>query len=180
MSLRVVPCNIGEARAFVEHSHLHAPLSGLCAVGVAEDGRLACVAILSRPVSRELQAQGCAEVVRVASDGTPHAASMALGAITRAAAALGWRRIVSSTLLGEVGTTYRAAGWRAVAVQLRERTWGTRGDLGAIQPGAKVRWETGPDAMPVNPDVDELVRASVGKVAIPDRAERMPLFSKPA
>lgn len=112
--LRVVPVTITDARAHVArwHSHLAAPVGGLLAAAVAEGDRVACVAILGRPVSRVLQAQGCAEVTRVASDGTaPHAASMALGAIRKAALALGWRRLVSSTLIGEAGTSYRAAGW---------------------------------------------------------------------
>ena len=179
MTLRVVPVTIGEACAFVErhHSHLHAPVSGLCAVGVADGDRLACVAILSRPVSRELQAQGCAEVTRVASDGTEHAAGKALGAITRAALALGWRRLVSSTLLGEAGTIYRACGWCPVSVGGGGQ-WGrsSRSRPDAIQPGAKVRWETGPDAKPMDPKVDLLVRESVGKVPILKRRSGLPLF----
>ncbi len=185
MSLRVVPCTIGAARAFVEreHSHLRRPVSGLCAVGVATDGRLVCVAILSRPISRVLQTQGCAEVTRCASDGTPHAASMAYGAISRAGLALGWHRLVSSTLLGEAGTCLRAAGWRPVAVRgprsPREWSCGSRDREDAAQPGAKVRWEFGPAALPLAPLVDALVRASVGKVAIPPRkATVMPLFAR--
>lgn len=181
--LRLTPVNIRQARAFVEreHSHLHAPLSGLCAVGVSDGDRLACVAILSRPVSRVLQAQGCAEITRVASDGTPHASSMAIGAISRAGIALGYRRLVSSILLGEAGTSYRAAGWWPVAACLKERHW----DVGARnyefrpaeQPGAKVRWEFGPDALPRDPAIDAIVRESVGKIDLKHRGESMPLFS---
>lgn len=120
-----------------------------------------------------------AEVHRVASDGTaPHAASMAIGAIGRAAVALGWRRIVSYTLLGEAGTSYRAAGWWPVDVgdggewarESRERE-------AMAQPGAKVRWESGPDAKPRSAEADVAVRAAVGKVAIPARPERDPLFA---
>lgn len=42
MTLAVVPVNIGAARGWVElhHSHHHAPLGALCAVGVALDGVL--------------------------------------------------------------------------------------------------------------------------------------------
>lgn len=190
--LRVVPCTIGEARSFVEreHSHLAAPVSGLCAVGIevasgvssrGTPWALACVAILSRPVSRELQAQGCAEVTRCASSGmAPHAASMAYGAITRAALALGWRRLVSSTLLGEAGTCLRAAGWRPVAVRgprsVAEWSCSSRDRGDAAQPGAKVRWETGPAALPRSEEVEQLVKASVGLVKLPGRAEAMPLF----
>lgn len=185
MSLRIVPITIGDARLFVEreHSHLHAPLSGLCAVSVVGGGLVVCVAILSRPVSRELQAQGCAEVTRVASDGTEHAGSMALGAIRRAALALGWRRLVSSTLLGEAGTIYRADGWHPVAVHgpRSPEAWScaSRDREAAAQPGAKVRWEAGPDARPRDFEVDSLVRAMVGKVELLARPDmNMPLFHK--
>lgn len=181
--LNLSPITIGDARKYVEreHSHHHAPLSALCAVSVVDGGGLiVCVSMLGRPVSRELQAQGCVEVHRVASDGTaPHAASMAIGAIARAAIALGWRRLVSYTLLGEAGTSYRAAGWCPVSVSRDGREWSCvsreRGAVG--QPGAKVRWEVGPDAMPRCAEVDAMVRESVGKIALPKRSERMPLFA---
>lgn len=73
MALKVVPVFVTEARKWVErnHSHHHAPVSGLCAVGVANDGDLCCIAMLSRPVARMLNADpACAEVNRVASDGS--------------------------------------------------------------------------------------------------------------
>lgn len=181
--LRVVPITITDARAHVDrwHSHLPAPVGGLLAAAVAVDDppRVVCVAILSRPVARVLQAQGCAEVTRVASDGTEaHAASMALGAIRRAALALGWRRLVSSTLLGEAGTSYRAAGWHPVAISAGGE-WGRddRPRDAAAQPGAKIRWETGPDALPLDPEVDAAVREAVGRVDLrPRPGPDFPLF----
>ena len=182
-TLTLQPMNLGEARKFVElhHSHHHAPIGGLCAVGVACAGRLVCVAILSRPVARRLQAQGCVEVSRVASDGTTeHAASKAIGAIARAAIALGWRRLVSYTLLGEAGTSYRAAGWRVVMVgEGNQFQWNCSGRVRELptQPGAKVRWEFGPEALPLNEEADRAVREAAGGVGLPARAERMPLFS---
>ena len=180
MSLVLMPTNIGEARKFIErhHSHLHAPVSGLCAVGVGDGTTLHCVAMLGRPVSRMLQAAGCAEVIRVASDGTEHAASKALGAITRAAIALGYRRLVSSILLGEKGTSYRAAGWWPAHLDTRERDW-KRSDgerARADQPGPKVRWEYGPEALPCDPEVDRAVRENAGKVDLRPRSDGMPLF----
>jgi len=181
--LVLMPTNIGEARKFVEkhHSHLHAPVSGLCAVGVGDGAALCCVAILSRPVSRMLQSQGCAEVIRVASDGTEHAASKALGAIARAALALGYRRLVSSTLLGEAGTSYRAAGWWPVAIgEPTTRGWDShpRATAGShVQPGQKVRWEFGPDALPRDAEVDRVVREHAGKVQLRPRPDGMPLFA---
>jgi hypothetical protein len=187
MKLRLVPIDISRARAWIqrEHSHLDAPIGGKCAVAVEVlDGggwRMCCVALLGRPVSRELQTQGCAEVLRVASDRTPHAASKALAAITRAGLALGYRRLVSSTLLGEAGTSYTAAGWHPVHVELRSRDWERsdgRSSGPAMQPGAKVRWESGPDALASDPRVEALVRDCAGRVELRGRQERLPLFAK--
>lgn len=177
-----------DARAYVQrhHSHLNAPVSGLFATSVRDGERIVCVAIVGRPVARMIQDGLTCEVIRLCSDGTaPHAASMALGACVRAAVALGWRRIVSSTLLGEPGTCYRAAGWRPVALGSAS---GTKGWVSHprhtaagshAQPGRKVRWEAGPDALPANPEVDAAVRAAVGTVAIPERPETLPLFAAP-
>jgi len=154
--LAVVPVTIGEARCFVEreHSHHHAPVGGLFAVGVEAAGKLCCVAIASRPVARKLDAVGTvAEVTRVASDRTPHAASMCLAAIVRGALALGFRRVVSYTILGESGASYLAAGWHVTGLTpafADGAGWGTRAGRTVIQPAAKVRWETGPDALPAD------------------------------
>lgn len=183
MTLSIVPLTLKAAHAHVQrhHSHLDRPQGGLCAVGVAEDGRLACVAILARPVARLLAQPGVAEVTRVASDGTQHAASMCLGAITRAALALGYTRLVSSTLLGEAGTIYRACGWRPVTIGAGgEWSRSGRERSAAMQSGAKVRWETGPKALPADAEVDALVREMVGRVVLTGRRETMPLFKESA
>lgn len=177
-ALRIVPVTLRAARAHVHehHSHLGAPVGGLFAVGVARDGVLCCVAIVGNPVARLLA--GCAEVTRVASDGTAHAASMAIGAAGRAGLALGWRRLVSYTLLGEAGTSYRAAGWWPVAVSDGGQ-WSRedRPRAAAAQAGRKVRWEYGPDALPRDERVDALVRASVGVVPLRPRTRTETLFA---
>lgn len=178
MALRVVPQTGSSACAFVRkhHSHHDAPRGPLFAVGVEEEGRLCCVAIAGRPVSQKLDQLGhVVEVVRVASDGTRHAASMCLGAITRMALAGGYTRLISYTILGEPGTSYRATGWRPVHLS-KGGEWSrpSRPRKSASQPGQKIRWETGPDAMPLDPEVDRLCRESVGKIDIPGRRPEEP------
>jgi hypothetical protein len=179
VTLRVVPVTITDARKHIErhHSHHHAPVGGLLACAVAEGDRVCCVAVLSRPVARMLDARGdVAEVTRVASDGTKHAASMCLAAVTRAALALGWRRLVSYTLLGEAGTSYRAAGWRCTGIVEASQGWHSRGGRTIAQGGGKARWETGPDALPESPEATAAVIAAVGVATVPDRPEVLPLF----
>lgn len=75
-------------------------------------GHLAGVATVGRPVSRHLDDQATLEVTRVATNGTPNACSMLLGAAVHAARAIGYRRLYSYTLATEPGTSLRAAGFR--------------------------------------------------------------------
>lgn len=177
--LRVVPVTIGQARRFVEmhHSHHHAPQSGLFAVGVAAGADLVCVAVLGRPSARALDATDTiAEVTRSASIGVPHAASKTIAAVSRMALAGGYRRLVSYTILGEHGTSYRAAGWRVTGAADRGGTWHTRDGRNVTQTGIKIRWEYGPDALPLDTDADRLCRESAGVVAVPPRREVLPLL----
>lgn len=96
---------------------------------------------------------------------------MAYGACVRAAVALGYRRVLSSTILGEAGTCLRAAGFRPVALSGTAEGWHSRPGRTVVQNGRKVRWEAGPDALPTDPKVDAVVRAAVGTIDIPGRGE---------
>ena len=179
MTLRVVPVGVRRARQIVEamHAHHHAPPGALFCVGVADDDRLACIAIVSRPVARMLDASPVvAEVTRCASDRTPHAASMAIAAATRAAVALGYRRLVSYTLLGEAGTSYRAAGWVITGLVEASQGWHSRPGRTTTQGGAKVRWETGPDALAPDGAAALVAALCIGRVEIPARRETLPLL----
>ncbi|MGH7187178.1 MAG: XF1762 family protein, partial [Pseudomonadota bacterium] len=106
------------------------------------------------PVARNLCDGVTIEINRVCTDGTPHSASMLYGAITRAAKALGYRRVVMYTLMSEPGTSLRAAGWadgtpigkgswqRPTQPKRANRTdvtlWGERRNAANIE---KRRWE---------------------------------------
>lgn len=120
--LELVPISLREARAFVARHHRHnePPRGWLCGVGIEVDGVLVGVAILGRPVAPGFDRR-TAEVTRVCTvEGTTNAASRAYGAMCRAAAALGYRRVVTYTLADEPGTSLRAAGFR-IDAELRER-----------------------------------------------------------
>jgi len=178
MTLRVVPITITEARRHVEahHSHHHAPLGGLFAAAVAQGDRMVCVAVVSRPVARKLGGRAIAEVTRLASDGTRHAASMCLAAATRAALALGYRRVISYTLAGESGTSYRAAGWHITGRTHNPDGWATREGRVTVQNGLKFRWETGPDALSVDVSAAAECGALAGSVGFAARPETLPLL----
>lgn len=142
-NLRIGPCTISLARAFVarHHRHLGPPVSGLFAVSVTRGAELVGVAIVGRPVARQLQDGSTAEVTRVCTRGERNACSMLLAACRRGAVALGYRRLVTYTLKSEPGTSLKAAGWRQVA-EVRGRSWdcSARRRTSARSPD-KRRWE---------------------------------------
>ena len=112
--LRVVPVTLSEANLFVSRHHRHHPPARGCrfCVGAELAGALVGVAIAGRPVARLLDDGETLEVVRLCCDGTPNAPSMLLGAVRRAARALGYTRAITYTLPAEGGASLLAAGWR--------------------------------------------------------------------
>jgi hypothetical protein len=112
--LAIVPCSIGDAIEFIrQHHRTHRPPeSGYFACAVAQADRICGVAIVGRPVSRELQDGFTADVTRTATDGTKNACSKLYAACWRAARALGYRRLGTYILATEPGTSLKAAGWK--------------------------------------------------------------------
>lgn len=179
--LRVVPIGVREALRHIQrhHSHHDAPPGASFAAAVARGESVVCVALVGRPVARLLDEQPTvAEVTRCASDGTLHAASMCLAAARRMALAAGYRRLVSYTLIGEEGTSYRAAGWWITGLVAPSQRWHTRPGRTTRQPGGKVRWETGPDALPADGAAALVAGMCAGRVEIPLRRETLPLLAE--
>lgn len=146
LSVNLRPLTITAARAFVDafHRHHKAPVSGLFAVGVETDGELIGVAIIGRPVARGNQDGYTAEVTRLAVlEGHPNACSMLYGAAWRAARALGYKRLITYTLVSESGGSLKASGWREVG-RVTGRQWSCpsrpRKESNVED---KVRWEAG-------------------------------------
>lgn len=126
MGLFAAPMTIADAKTYVGRTHRHnlPPKSALFAVGARLDGgELVGVAIVGRPVARLLQDGWSAEVIRLATDGTPNACSLLYGACARAAKALGYRRLYTYTLQRESGASLRASGWTLDAELDARPTW---------------------------------------------------------
>jgi hypothetical protein len=145
--MRLVPIGIREANRYVLHHHRHhrPPQGALFALAAeADDGQLVGVAIVGRPVGRGLQDGRTVEVTRVATDGTRNACSFLYSRCRRAAAALGYERVVTYTRQDESGASPRAAGFEQTEL-LPARSWADSSV--AIQrfdrstPAARVRWE---------------------------------------
>lgn len=146
MSLQLVPVSQRDAADCVRRWHRHNPPPpfDLFRVGIADDDVLVCVGIASRPVARHLDDGRTVEVSRVASDGTRNATSMAYAALTRAAFALGYRRVITYTQAGESGASLRAAGWHVIAERPARKGWSTPSrprDDARYVPTQRTLWE---------------------------------------
>lgn len=146
MKLTVERITLEEANVFVLRHHRHSGrvLGHVFSIGASLGGMaILGVAIVGRPLSRELDDGVTADVARVCTDGTPNASSFLYGAATRAALALGFKRVVTYTLRTESGVSLRAAGFRVVADVRGNRRWDTparpRVDVNPNQD--KFRWE---------------------------------------
>lgn len=181
--LQMVPTTKDDARAFIErhHSHHSAPIQAIMWAAVELDGEVVCVGCLERPKARHTAYDArTGEVTRIASDGSAkNAASKCIASISRAALALGYTRLVSFTVLGEAGTSYKAAGWWVTGITQSRKGWSSSGRPRALamQKGAKVRWEFGPEALPKDLEAHRKYEEAIGKVAIPQRRECLPLFT---
>jgi hypothetical protein len=113
ITLHLRPVSLREARAFIGTHHRHnlPPRGWKFGVGVEVEGELVGVAVASRPVARALDDGQTVEVVRSCTDGTKNVNSKLYGAICRAAAALGYRRVVTYTLASEPGSSLKAVGF---------------------------------------------------------------------
>lgn len=148
------PLTLDEANAFVaSHHRHHQPVPGakFClAVADTDPGPLLTivgVAIVGRPVSRHLDDGWTLEVNRSCTVEVRHVNSMLYGAAWRAAKALGYRRLITYTLLSESGASLRGAGWRVIA-QRAARSWAAdsveRPRVDKSEPQERLLWAAGP------------------------------------
>lgn len=115
--MRVVPIHHAEANAFVaKHHRHHKPTPGhKFSVAVAdEQNQIRGVAIVGRPVARNLDDGWVLEVNRCCTDGTRNACSMLYQAAWRVAKAMGYRKLITYTLPKEGGASLRGAGWKCL------------------------------------------------------------------
>lgn len=149
MQLR--PIGLRAARQFVQQVHRHhdAPQGGKFALAAwyydseKNDAGLCGVAIVGRPVSRMLDDGFTAEVIRVATDGRRNACSFLYGAAKRAAQAMGYRKVITYTLIEESGASLKAVGWNRAGVA-GGGSWSrpSRPQVDHHPLQQKIRWET--------------------------------------
>lgn len=121
MKLAAVPIELADANAFVAEHHRHSrPTIGhRFSIGCrpANDNELCGVAIIGRPIARNLQDGLTAEVLRVCvlPEAPKGSCSFLYAAAWRAWRAMGGARLVTYTLTTESGASLRGAGWKVVA-----------------------------------------------------------------
>lgn len=111
--LELRPIDLQTARAFVGENHRHnrAPIGHKYSIACYDGERLCGVVMVGRPIARRLDDGLTLEITRNCTDGTYNACSMLYGAACKAAKALGYKRIVTYTLMSEPGTSLKASGW---------------------------------------------------------------------
>jgi hypothetical protein len=127
MTLRLRPITLRDANAFVAaHHRHHKPVRGhKFSISVVDaDGELVGVINVGRPVARHEDNGTTAEVNRsCVLESARNANSMLYAAARRAAAAMGYVRVITYTQEGESGASLRAAGYRVDAVLLARGSW---------------------------------------------------------
>ena len=124
-SLHLVPVSFSDASAFValHHRHHKPPVGHVFSIGAADGDELVGVAMVGRPVARGFDDGLTLEVNRTCVADAKNANSMLYGACSRAAFALGYRRLITYTQEGESGASLRAAGWRVIAERPPRPGW---------------------------------------------------------
>jgi len=124
VTLELRPIGVRAACTEVKRLHRHLPrvVGGLFAASVFVDDELVGVGVASRPKARRSCDGFTVEITRIATDGHRNACSRLYGALCRAAAAVGYRKAVTFTRLGEPGSSLRAAGFTDDGVT-KEQSW---------------------------------------------------------
>lgn len=152
MRAEIVPLTLAQARRYVAEHHRHnaPPVGHKFSIGLQRDGALVGVVVAGHPQARLADDGRTLELLRLTTEGDRNACSRLYATACRAAAAMGYRRVITYTLADESGTSLRAAGF-AVDGTTPGGAWAhTSGPRAADRPtlfdapmmptGPKVRW----------------------------------------
>jgi hypothetical protein len=141
-TLQIKPITYRQACDFISlyHRH-HGPPQGckFCVGAFVNEAMVGC-AVCGRPVSRALDHGEICEITRLCTDGTPNACSFLYGACCRIAKAMGYKRIITYTLLSESGASLKASNFVCEGIAGGMKWTGVR-DRGQHFPAEmKQRW----------------------------------------
>lgn len=114
--LNLVPVSFKKANEFVKRFHRHHKQMQGCkfCVAVADENKIRAVAIIGRPVARNLDDGWTLEVNRVCSDGARNACSMLYAAAWKVAKNMGYKRVITYILNSEDGKSLTAADYKLI------------------------------------------------------------------
>ena len=98
------------------------------------------MAICGRPISRYLDNGTTLEITRVCTNGERNACSMLYGACVRAARALGYKKVITYTLVSETGASLKAANFINDGIAGGEIWTGARKKNNGVPAEKKTRW----------------------------------------
>lgn len=124
MALSLSPISFGDAADFVRQHHRHhtPPQGHKFSIAAMDEGELVGVVIVGRPVARRRDDGFTLEVTRLCTIGKRNACSFLYAAASKAAFAMGYRRIGTYILETETGTSLVAAGWKMIG-QTPGKSW---------------------------------------------------------
>lgn len=148
------PITQKDAFAFIAANHRHhkVPVGSLWQHAAHDqDGNLCGVAVVGRPVARNLDDGLTCEVTRLCTDGTYNACSILYAAARRVAINKGYRRGLTYILESETGASLRSAGWHYLGPS-RGGTWNRpsrgREDKHPTEPKHRYGWGAWQEAHP--------------------------------
>lgn len=112
--LRIFPATLNQANEMIEKFHRHHKkvIGHRFSVGVVnENNKIVGIAVVGRPVARNVDQYTVAEVTRLVTDGTRNACSFLYGATARISKEMGFKMIQTYILDSELGISLKAAGW---------------------------------------------------------------------
>ncbi len=146
--MKLRPITLAEANSFVDswHRHNSPTVGGRFAIGLEDSGELVGVAIVGRPIARQVEHHFTAEVLRTCTNERARkgAVSKLYAACWRAWRAMGGTRLITYTLKTESGASLRGAGWKVIAEVPATAGWSRVTRLREWQPvngQQKLRWE---------------------------------------
>jgi hypothetical protein len=123
--MNIKPATFRQACAFVAELHRHnkPPRGHKFSIALWGADKQVGVAMAGRPVARAFDDGLTLEVNRTCTDGTANANSMLYGAVSRAAKAMGYRRVITYTQADESGASLKAAGFVKVKELAARSSW---------------------------------------------------------
>lgn len=140
--LEIRPITYHQACQFIIQYHRHhGPPQGckFCIGAFVKEKMVAC-AVCGRPVARTLDNGQICEITRLCSGGTPNACSFLYGACCRIVKAMGYKRIITYTLVSENGASLRASNFLYDGIAGGVKWTGVRDRGQKLPPEMKNRW----------------------------------------